>query len=188
MTRIEASTLKKLLRYEPETGKLFWRRRPVEMFDDTGSGQEANCSTWNKRFSGKEALITVNNTGYLSGRILGAKHLSHRVIWAMETGTWPKGQIDHVNGVRTDNRISNLRDVSHTENQKNAKRRSDNSSGVTGVSWLKHSSKWSAQIKHEGKQIYLGLFDSLDDAIEARKAAEVKYRFHKNHGRKGSSQ
>jgi hypothetical protein len=88
---------------------------------------------------------------------------------------WPEDQIDHINRIRTDNRISNLREVSHKQNHQNRSKSSHNTSGHSGVSWYKQKSRWRAQITHNQKDIHLGLFTNLEDAIAARKAAEKLY-------------
>ncbi len=94
------------------------------------------------------------------------------------------GHIDHINGDRGDNRISNLRVVTSTENNRNKAINKNNTSGVTGVTWSKSRRKWIAQI-HIGKiGKALGGFDRVEDAIAARKNAETRYGFHENHGRK----
>ncbi len=95
----------------------------------------------------------------------------------------PSGEIDHINGDRTDNRICNLRDVTSAGNSCNRRRQDRNTSGVTGVAWDKRASRWQARIGLNGKQKYLGYFDSLDEAVAARKAAELELGFHPNHGR-----
>lgn len=169
--------LRKLLRYEPETGKLFWRKRPPEMF-----GRRANFLAWNKRWAGK-AAFTAYRQGYHQGRVLSQNLVAHRVIWALHTGAWPEHQIDHINGNRADNRWRNLRAVTSAENMRNKRQRSNNTSGVTGVSWAKEKRKWLADIRVNGKQIHIGRFDQKADAIAARKAAEKQYGFHPNHGR-----
>jgi len=96
---------------------------------------------------------------------------------------WPQDEIDHINGIRTDNRLVNLRSVTHRENQKNIKRSTCNTSGRVGVRWEGHRSKWRSAIKVDGREKHLGSFDSFAEASAARKAAEIKYGFHKNHGR-----
>lgn len=173
--------VRKLLRYEPETGKLFWNYRPLNLF-----AQKANYITWNTRWAGKEAFTSINRHGYRQGRIFKRVTQAHRVIWAIVTGRWPSEQIDHINGIRTDNRLGNLREVSSSENSKNKCQRSNNTSGVTGVSWSHDKRKWLADIRVNKKQIYIGRFDNFDDAVAARKEAERKYGFHENHGRSGS--
>jgi hypothetical protein len=170
--------LRKLLRYEPETGKLFWNHRPLEMF-----GKKRIWATWNTRWAGREAFTSTDGHGYQQGQLLSRRMHAHRVIWAVMTGRWPTGQIDHINGVRNDNRLLNLREVSVSENRKNQRRRLNNTSGVTGVSWAHDKQKWLADIRVDGKQIYIGRFDDFEDAVAARKAAEKTYGFHPNHGR-----
>ena len=93
-------------------------------------------------------------------------------------------EIDHINGIPSDNRISNLREVSHAQNMQNAKMRADNKSGVTGVSWCKQSEKWIAYICFLGEMETLGRFDVKMEAVRHRREAEERYGFHKNHGKK----
>ena len=101
----------------------------------------------------------------------------------MVHNSFPKNSIDHINGVKTDNRISNLRDVSAKENQRNRPLSCLNTSGYTGITWLVGAQKWRAQITLSGRSKYLGRFEKFCDAVKARKEAEVKYGFHPNHGR-----
>ena len=110
-------------------------------------------------------------------------HKAHRLAWLYIHGKFPNNQIDHINGITNDNRISNLRDVSSLENQRNRKNASNNTSGVIGVNWVRGRGKWHSQIQIEGKKIWLGNFTDKQDAIDARKDAEIKYNFHPNHGR-----
>ena len=123
-----------------------------------------------------------NGAGYLELSIRGKKFLQHRVAWFIMTGTWPV-EVDHINGVTTDNRAVNLRSVSHQSNQRNMKLFRSNTSGHTGVRWNKINNKWRAVIVVDAKEINLGSFLKLDDAIKARKLAEQKFGFHENHGR-----
>lgn len=170
-------TLLELLRYETETGKLFWRARPVEMFKTT-----RDAAAWNTRFAEKEAFVTKLKEGYLTGIIHYRKYFAHRVIWAMVTGEWPRDQIDHKDHDRANNRFGNLRESSQSENCRNKSRQHSNKSGVTGVHWYKAGGKWAAQIAVDGKQIHLGYFTDKAEAAEARLAAEIKHGFHPNHG------
>jgi len=103
------------------------------------------------------------------------------LIWAMVNGEWPDGEIDHINGDRSDNRISNLRVVTHRENAMNRSRRSDNASGVTGVH--KCGSKWRATIKTSDGYKCLGLHSTIEDAARVRYLAERAHGYHANHGR-----
>jgi HNH endonuclease/AP2 domain len=166
---IAVEDLRSLLRYEPETGKLLWHRRGRVSFD--------------RRWAGLQAFTAKDTHGYLCGAICGERVLAHRVVWALTYGEWPQGEIDHINGDRTDNRIENLRLVSGAENQRNKKRYTRNKSGVAGVSWHASTGKWQAQINVAGRQVHLGIFDRIEDAAAARKAAEQQHDYHQNHGR-----
>ena len=176
--------LRKLLRYDPETGELFWRERDDSIFSDGGHGGRCGAACrWNGKWAGKQALSYVNKNGYKVGGIMGGVYKSHRVIWAIIHGAWPIRQIDHINGCKYDNRVENLRVVDHQENMKNQPLRSTNTSGVSGVGWNRRTKKWCANISSGGVQNYLGEFQDKGDAIAARKEAEVEYGFHENHGR-----
>lgn len=184
MSDISPEILRHVLRYEPETGRLFWRRRSVEMFkNDERKTAEVHCRWWNSRYAGREAFTALDSHGYRRGRVMSKALLAHRVIWAICTSAWPNDMIDHQNGVRTDNRFENLREATASENQRNAKRKSTNTTGVTGVSFVKSSGKFNAYIWHDDKSRCLGYFDSIEEAFCARKAAESKLSFHPNHGR-----
>ena len=175
--------LKKLLRYEPETGKLFWRERTPDMFVDSDKfPAEVNCSQWNARFAEKEGFTKVDVGGYRRGRVLNIQYQAHRVIWKMIYNEEPE-EIDHVEGNRSDNRIHMLRASNCIDNRKNKKRPLTNNSGVIGVAWSKRNRKWRARIKVSKKNYELGFFADFDEAVAARKEAEKKYGFHKNHGR-----
>lgn len=162
--------LRQRLRYEPETGKLYWR-------DDA-----AMHNRWRWRYANTEAFTSSNGNGYRMGRINYRGFLAHRVAWAIVRGAWPGGQIDHIDHDRANNRIENLRVVAHQENHRNTTRRKNNTSGVVGVSWYKAGAKWTAYIMVDRTKQHLGYFDNIDDAIAARKAAEAEYGFHANHG------
>jgi len=126
----------------------------------------------------------MSRNKYRKVRVDGKLQRLHRVLWADANGPIPAGmQIDHINGDTLDNRLENLRLVTHKDNARNAKRRSDNKSGVTGVHWKKKNQKWTAQIKDNGKQVYLGLHDDWFEAVCARKSAEKRLGYHVNHGR-----
>lgn len=163
--------LRQLLRYEPETGQLFWL--------ESRAGQHG----FNKQYMGREALAGKHPDGYKQGTLSGKSVLAHRVVWAVVYGAWPIEDIDHINGNRQDNRIENLRAVSRMENAHNVKRRSTNKSGHAGVYWSPSNGKWVAQIMCAGRREWLGLFTTVADAAVARRDAERRYGFHENHGR-----
>ena len=171
-------TLRKLLSYDPDTGLLTWKRRPIEMFATDRAG-----NSWNTRYCGKPAFAADNGRGYRRGAIFDKHYLAHRVVCAIYHGTWPADHIDHINGDKLDNRIANLRDVTHAENMQNMATRIDNTSGRIGVSWNGIKGKWHSRIRAHGKDRHIGYFTDIEDAIAARAAAEVKYGYHPNHGR-----
>lgn len=148
--------LKSLLSYEPDTGVIRWIAK--------GKG----------RIKKKEAG-TLLHSGY-AGIAIGPKRWqSHRIAWALHYGEWPKDQIDHINGIRTDNRICNLREASNAQNGKNLGLSKANTSGHKGVCFDKQTGKWRAIIKVNFKLISLGRYANLQDAINARVAAEQQY-------------
>lgn len=169
--------LRQLLDYDPETGILTWKKRDASVMNPK------YVDRWNTRWAGVK-ISSQDKDGYIYLRFNEHRLLAHRVAWAMTYSDWPENHIDHINGIRTDNRISNLRDVSRQENNRNASLRSDNASGVVGVSWDKARMKWVARIKSGDAYKFLGYFDSKDDAVAARKAADQLHGYHQNHGKK----
>ena len=169
-------TLRQLLDYDPDTGILTWRPRPVEMFHNH---DKRICATWNTRYAGKEALGHVHPEGYKTGALQGTYFKAHRIIWKLVHGADPKWQIDHINGDRSDNRIANLRDVTGYENQQNAGVRCDNKSGAPGV-FQRKNGKFSIFI--QGK--HCGSADTLEDAIAMRVRLQKERGFHDNHGKR----
>lgn len=166
--------LRELLRYEPDTGKLYWKPRPDEMFE---GGSYPSCrlaKSWNTRYADKPAFTAVKEGGYFVGRVFKTNCLAHRVIWALYYGGWPSDGIDHINGDTKDNRIDNLRAATQHENMRNTKKRSDNKSGVKGVFWAEKYGKWEAQIQIGGKSTSLGRFSDIQDAANAYKAAAAE--------------
>ncbi len=176
--RLSFSEVSSVLRADFEAGKLYWLARSHDRFRS-----EALAKRWNTRYAGKEAFTSLDGNGYLAGTINAVAYQAHRVVWLLATGEWPKDQIDHINGCRTDNRLTNLRSVTQAENARNKKTPATNRSGVPGVCWDKASGKWLATIKLSGKQKHLGRFEQFDDAVASRKSAEAEYGYHQNHGR-----
>lgn len=167
------SVLRQLLRYDAETGKLFWRHRGEEWFDCPGK-----AARWNGRRAGQEAFVGVHRQGYKQGQLFGHSVRAHRVVWAIIHGYWPS-VIDHIDGNVTNNRIENLRQVTQAENCRNAKMRKDNTSGCVGVRWHKANRKWIAVLGSD----YIGSFETIEAARRARSLAEERAGYHENHGR-----
>lgn len=155
-----------LFRYDYETGVLYWRWRINSRVPKTlGAGTQRNSD------------------GYLYVKVHGRLYLVHRVVMLMCYGFYGEGlEVDHINHVRNDNRLVNLRFVTHGGNMRNKSVNSKNTSGVTGVYFLKDRKKYRARIVVDGETISLGSYDTLEEAAAARREAELKYGFHSNHG------
>jgi hypothetical protein len=158
------------------------------MFYDGGGGRKRAAAVWNSRYAGERAFNSQHPDGYFYGRLFKHHHLAHRILWAIHTCAWPEVYIDHKNGVRTDNRITNLREVDRVHNARNMGISRANNSGITGVHWMTREGQWGATIYTGGKNLYLGRFRNKRDAAKARREAEQKYGFHANHGRAYSVQ
>lgn len=125
-----------------------------------------------------------DDRGYLRVQVAGKMLRVHRVIWEMHNGCIPEGmEIDHVNGIKSDNSIENLRVVPSSVNSKNKSIYKSNKTGVCGVELVKKNGKFRASIRVKGKLHFRGEYLSFDDAVNARRAAEVEFDFHENHGR-----
>lgn len=168
--------LREIFDYNPLTGMLTWQARPIEHFKSL-----RYCRIWNTRFAGIEAGSN-SQSNYRPVRLDGNDYKAHRIAYFMHYGVEPY-YIDHINHDGMDNRIENLRSVSNEENMKNKKLRSNNTSGVNGVSWVKSRNKWAAQIAVDNKGKHLGYFLDFNGAVKARKLAEIKFKFHANHGK-----
>ena len=167
---MDSDLLASFLEYDEITGDFKW-------IVDRGSlrlkGRVAGCTQ--SVGSGKKYKVI---------RIKGKIYYAHRLAWLAHHGVMPNRSIDHINGDSLDNRIVNLRNISRQENQRNMKLSKANTSGVTGVVFDRERKKWAAQIKVGRKNIHLGRFEDKEDAIKARKAAEINHGYHKNHGQK----
>jgi len=163
MKEITQANLNKAFTYCPLTGEL---RHAVNTLRGTKG----------------ELATTKHSQGYLSVSIGGAQYLAHRLIYLLVTGVMPN-EIDHINHTRDCNIWSNLREVTRTENNKNTSISSNNTTGVTGVSFHKPTRKFRAYMTINYKPIHIGLFDTLDDAQAARKEYETTHNFHPNHGK-----
>ncbi len=159
--------LKKQLHYDPNTG-IFYRK--IRSSNSVNIGDIAGCVVYRK------------TNRYITICVLRKDHYAHRLAWLYMTGKFPDNEIDHINGDGSDNRWTNLRDVTRQNNMRNVKVLNNNTSGITGVYWNKQLGCWAVQIKVNMKQISLGTFGNMFDAACARKSAELFYGFHENHG------
>lgn len=162
--------LRKLIGYNPETGELWWLPRPDDCSIRNGEGRR-----WNTRFAGKK-VGTLSRYGYLVTCIHDKQVKVHRVAYALHYGGWPKGQIDHINRDRTDNRIANLRDVSARENALNRNKSRRNKSGVVGVCRSQYGT-FIAYISTPTERKHLGTFKCFGAALKVRRAAETEERY-----------
>lgn len=146
---ISVDVLRAAIRYDAESGETFWMERPKDHFSAEGSRhtQEHICSFWNSKHAGNNTGISVTKPGYRCIRLNGHLFMAHRVVWAIVNGIWPTGEIDHIDGNKSNNTITNLREVDRVGNTRNSGLRSDNTSGVCGVSWTQ-SARWRAYIKN----------------------------------------
>jgi hypothetical protein len=156
---------RKWFRYDPDAGALYWAIR------------SSNAARMDRPAGKLER-------GYWSVMVNGRLYRAHRIIWAMHYGEWPDGQVDHINHIRADNRIENLRVVPHLDNHRNMSLFKNNTTGIPGVRFDVRYGSWTARITVNYKQINLGSYKTKEEAIAARKKAEVEYGFHPNHGRK----
>lgn len=147
--------LRQLLRYDPNTGKMFWIG---------GRGMP----------TGKEAFTADDGHGYRQGRIKGRNIQAHRIAWALAYGRWPDVEIDHINRNKADNRLINLREATPSENGRNKPAQSNNVSGYKGVSWRSSKRRWRAQIALNGRNLHLGYFNTAEEAHSAYSDAARK--------------
>lgn len=155
MSELTQAILKSLLTYDPETG-VFTNRtfRGLRALEGTEAGN-------------------ITSNGYIDVTIRKRKYKAHRLAWLYMYGEWPKNNIDHINRIKTDNRISNLRDVTQAENGRNKSTHKNNTSGVTGVDY--HKGQWRARIRVNRKSLHLGYYATMADAEASRKRAEERY-------------
>lgn len=176
----EQGLLLKLLRYEPETGDLFWRARDSDTQSAVGVAWPVD--NWNAKFAGSRAFNSVSATGYLCGRMPGDGWFSaHRIVWKMIHGVDPR-VIDHIDGDRANNRIVNLRSVTAAENSKNLHVAHSTSRVGYGARSQHGGTRFGAFIKIEGKDRWLGSYRTREEALEVSKRAQIAAGYHQNHG------
>jgi HNH endonuclease len=158
-----AEYLRECFDYDPETGELRWKRRPREHFPTTNSWAVNNA-----RQAGK-AAGSLTYKGYCSVMIAGHSYSSHRIIWKLMTNEEPPPMLDHINGIRTDNRWHNLRAANWWEQAHNRRLPKTNISGYRGVS--QKGEKWQARIGFNNVMRHLGTFATAEEASRAYEAA-----------------
>ncbi len=166
------------LRYEPSTGKLFWKYRDASYFPS-----EKAAFVWNAQWAEKEAG-GLDAMGYITIGIFHKGIRAHRLIYFMVHGEWPPNHIDHINGVKSDNRWANLRPASSKGNQRNQKRPITNTSGIKGVIYDTRKGTWYFQMRRDDGSRYTktGFLTKEAAAEECRRVREMLHGEFANHG------
>lgn len=175
------SLLQSLLRYEPETGKLYWLPRPQRMFISTRIHR-----AWNARWANSEAFTAKCHAGYTSGALFGKTYRGHRIIMALQIGRWLLDDefVDHINGDRGDNRAVNIRIVTRQQNMRNIRTPRNSSSGRVGVAFSPRKGMWRAYMFGR----HLGYAPDFSAAVALREAAEHTNTFTIRQSTEGSTQ
>lgn len=147
-----------ILDYNPDTGIFTWK-----------------IYTNSRAKIGNPAGYIQPGTGYMKLTINNIKYAAHRVAWFYTYKQWPKDMIDHIHGIKHDNRLCNLREATNSQNQRNRGPNKNNTSGYKGVHLDKQRNKWNAIIEHNKKKYFLGTFDNPEDAAIAYQAAAIRY-------------
>jgi hypothetical protein len=149
--------LKELLEYDTDTGIFKWKiRRNTRISIGTKAG-------------------SLTSDGYISITLFYKRYQAHRLVWLYVYGEFPTNMIDHINGIKDDNRLCNLREATRSQNAFNTNKPSTNTSGYKGVCWHKGIKKWTATMRVNKKQIYIGAFDNMEDAVIAYQTASSIY-------------
>lgn len=171
MAKYDPNAVIAAMEYSPETGDLFWLRRPP-------SARAAKF--WNTKYAGKPAITATDGQGYKSGKVAGAYISGHVAAFIVMTGRAPEGEIDHINGDRADNRWANLRLVDRATNQRNKRMYASNTSGFAGVHFDVKSRMWRARI---GNRV-IGFFNNMANAALARAlSVELEGGYTDRHGK-----
>jgi hypothetical protein len=150
--------LRTVFRYDPETGFIHWLNKPIGRMSVNG---KAEC---------------LDKDGYVSVGHGKKRYRTHRLAWALQTGNWPTKGLDHINGNRTDNRWTNLREANDRQNQQNSKLRSDNTIGHKGIYWYRPRSSWRVKIRDGTGREIIKYRKNLEEAIKL--AAKLRETHH----------
>ena len=159
--------LNECLLYDPENGLFRWKVRPLHHFKDARV-----FKLWNTKYSLRKAGCLNRQTGYLGMMIGGINISMHRAAFIISYGYSPIS-VDHINGIKTDNRLCNLREATVSQNNMNKGLQSNNTSGFKGVRKIKNG-RWKSRICVNGKEIHLGYFSEKSDAVAAYIEASMK--------------
>lgn len=154
--KLSFERVRELLCYDGSTGHFTWKVKPTS-WSRVAAGDRAGCL----KGPGDYRLIKID----------GRSNYEHRVVWLWMTGANPVGQIDHINGNKSDNRFANLRQATGSQNRHNVSVSASNSSGYKGVSWTERYGKWRSGIRINGRYHFFGYF------VDPIEAAAV-YNFH----------
>lgn len=161
---LDKKQLKNLLKYDKYTGKFTYKI-------SSGSVKKGNFAGY------------INPKGYEVICINKKLYLSHRLAFLYVTGKFPNKLVDHIDHNKLNNKWKNIRGCNLEDNQLNRSLNKNNKSGFNGIEWNKRDSKWSVRINIKGKRKYLGSYKNIKEAIKVRKEANIKYNYHKNHGK-----
>jgi hypothetical protein len=161
--------LNECFEYNADTGKLIWKTRPLHHFKN-----EHGWKVWNIKFAGKHAGGLNKSGQYLYTKMDFNRYSNHRIIWKLLKNEEPPSIIDHIDGNSLDNRIENLRSASKAENNRNRVNPNKNKTGFIGVSYRKRSNSFEANISYNGKKIFLGHYQTADEANLAYQAKSLE--------------
>lgn len=153
---LTAEQLRDVLNYDPATGIFTWKKMNRRHWL---LGTVAGCP---------------HSRGYVKIFVKGHTYFAHRLAWLYVRGEWPPEEVDHINGDRSDNRISNLRLATRSQNRANTFLRTDNTSGIKGVSMHSTSKRWRARVYRNGVETHLGFFNTKEEAAEAYRVAALE--------------
>ncbi len=159
---------REFLKYDKLSGKVVWIKQKGAAKANRVAGYKSKKTGWTIRLNGRNYQLT-------------------HIIWLMTFARFPKKYIDHIDHDPCNNRLENLREVSHQGNLKNMSLKKNNTSGVCGVYFCKDRKKWSAFIRDNGKIVALGRREKFEEAVQLRKRAEITLGYHPNHGVKKCS-